>query len=178
MNTARPVTEGCIIEPAQSRGVGDQVSVVVAGQLPANGDSAKVRKSVDGRGGDRVVVARQGKVQSSAVSGGRKLNTIINERKGTGPTRGVEGRIGADEDDVTHDSRPPGRLGRIEEINIVETATGRIRDNDSIVSHEVGCGVAVPFFRRCDMYWDETASEWNALWRALATTYLYSQVHL
>lgn len=79
MDTTGPVTQGGIVERAQSRRVGDQVRVVVASQVPANGDGAEVGQGIDGRRVDRAVVAGQRKVQASAVARGRKPKSVINE---------------------------------------------------------------------------------------------------
>lgn len=162
VHTTGPVAKGRIIKFTESGGVCNQVGIIVTSQLPADADVPEVRQRVYSSSVDCVVVARQREVQASPVSGRSELDSIVNESQGAWSARGVIARVGADEDDIAHNRRTPDGLGHIQEVDIVDDTTFRIRNDDGFVVFKVGSGHGVPFIRACDMGFFTRPSAWRA----------------
>lgn len=144
MDTARPVTQGGIVDRGQGGRVGDEMGVVVAAEPSADGESAELGENIDCRRRLAVIVARQRKVQPGTVARGSKLDAAVDEVQSPRLERGVEGWVGADEDDISGDGGGPGCFCIFEELDLVLLATIGIGNDDGLVLGKIGSGHASP----------------------------------
>jgi hypothetical protein len=150
VDAAGPVAEGGVADAAQGARVGDQVGVVVALQVAHDGKVANLAQAVDRGRLDGLVVARQGKVharagQASPVPAvGHKVDGVADQVQRARVSPGVVGGIRPDQHHVSRDGWRP-RLFRVrEELDVLERAAVRVRDDDRFVLLKVGRFHGIP----------------------------------
>lgn len=134
---------------------GHNARAVVAAEPTLRYKRAKVRKGIHGRKRLVVVVARKREVQSRAGRATRcKSNAILYEIYGTRLCRCMVRGVCAHHNHVACHSRTPCSLGVIQELDLVERATVRIRDHNGFVLGKVGRCHGKPLGWRCNVYYN------------------------